>query len=136
MILNPASEIAQMLRLTIQGKPTPAPTAKTSWRRVYRWGTHWGYLMLDQTAKWEQAWSAERRDSLGSYTDEKGLVYFLERVTPVQTSPPNQIDDVWEEEVVCQGSITHGTLWSIVGTSGDLDKFIPHELRSLRTIEK
>ncbi len=119
-----------MLRLTIQGKPTPTSTAKTAWRRVYRWGEYWGYLMLDQTAKWEQAWSAERRDSLGTYTDEKGLVYFLERATPVQIAPPNQIDDVWEEEVVCQGSITHGTLWSIVGTEGDLEKFIPHELRT------
>jgi hypothetical protein len=125
-----------MLRLTIQGKPAPQQTAKTMWRRVYRWGAHWGYL--DQSAKWDHAWYAEHRTPVGSYTDEKGLVYVLENVTPISASPPTHVDDVWEEEVVCQGAITHGTLWSIVGTAAELEKFIPHELRtrSLRTSEK
>ena len=125
-----------MLRLTIQGKPTPLPTAKTSWRRVYRWGAHWGYLMLDQTAKWDQVWTAEYRIPIGSHSDEKGLIYVLEQIKPVTTCPPTEIDDVWEEEVISQGAITHGTLWSIVGTAAELEKFIPHELRTLPTIEK
>jgi hypothetical protein len=125
-----------MLRLTIQGKSAPQLTAKTSWRRVYRWGAHWGYLLLDQSAKWDQAWSAEYRTPIGSHCDEKGLVYVLEQIQPSAAGPPTQVDDVWEEEVICQGAITHGTHWSIVGTAAELEKILPQALRTLPTIEK
>jgi hypothetical protein len=114
-----------MYRLTIQGKPPPQPTSKTVWRRVYRWGSHWGYLSLA-----DAAWTVEQRSHLGSHSDEKGNVYILDSVKQLETSPPLTVDDVWEEEIVPQGAITHGTHWSIIGTRDELDKFVPAVLKN------
>jgi hypothetical protein len=119
----------QMYRITIQGKPAPQPNSKTVWRRVYRWGSHWGYLTLGATPA-ENVWTVEKRTFLGSHTDEKGYVIQLESVKQCELSPPPTVDDVWEEEVVPQGAITHGTHWSIVGTREDLEKFVPVALKN------
>ena len=116
-----------MYRFTIQGKPAPQPNSKTIWRRVYRWGTYWGYLTLGAA---DNVWTVEQRTFLGSHTDEKGYIYVLETVKQLEMSPPMTADDVWEEEIVPQGTITHGTHWSILGTRDDLDKFVPAALKN------
>ncbi len=78
----------------------------------------------------DNVWNVEQRTSLGSHTDEKGYVYILEAVKQHDCSPPLVVDDVWEEEVVPQGAITHGTHWSILGTRDELEKFVPVALKN------
>lgn len=82
---------------------TPLSSGSSLTRRVYRWGTHIGWL--NKTTK---EWTAERREELFQHSTLKIESY----TTSSRVAPPALIDDAWEETVVDQKGIQciEGTL--------------------------
>ena len=111
-----------MYRLTITGNASKAFLSKQAHskpikQRVYRWENKWGYLRQGQT--WEESWLAEERTFVGSVSKDENI-FLVETYTPIELLPPVEIDDMWEEEVVCDKNITCNSLLSITGSKEDL----------------
>ena len=109
-----------MYRLTVSGPITTQVlkqirTGKPIWIRMYRWANKWG-----EYTKETDEWTCEiRRDLAYVKTDEDQAV--LEKVEQIDiTTPPFQLDDMWEEEVFQQGNVRCGNLFVITGTNEEI----------------
>ena len=103
-----------MYRLTISGPITEeflkTKTVNTCWIRMYRWGNKCGEYVIENNE-----WNSEIRRFV-AYSKDSENQAVLEKVEPIDAySPPYDVDDIWEEEVVKQGNITCGNLLVITG---------------------
>ena len=89
-------------------------------QRVYRWENKWGYLRKDQA--WDESWTAETRSHIAFGVNDDNT-FLLEECAPLAATPPVSIDDVWEEEVLCDKTITCNSILSITGSKQDLIQF-------------
>lgn len=82
---------------------SPLSTGSSLTRRVYRWGSHTGWL--NKTTK---EWTAERRDTLFQHSTLKIESY----TSSDRVAPPATVDDAWEETVLDQKGVQciEGTL--------------------------
>lgn len=114
-----------MYRLTVTGTANVAflsqhAHTKPIRQRVYRWENKWGYLRKEQM--WDDSWLAEERTFVSAASTDEN-VFLLETYTPLQSLPPVDIDDVWDEEVICDKNITCNSLLSITGSKQELINF-------------
>lgn len=114
-----------MYRLTISGAAPNAflkqlSSVKPIKQKVYRWENKWGYLRKGQT--WEESWLAEERTFVSSSVLGDNT-FVVETYSPIDNLPPVNIDDLWEEEVVCDKNVTCNNLLSITGSNNDLIRF-------------
>ena len=89
-------------------------------QRVYRWENKWGYLRKDKS--WDESWSVEERSHISFAVNDENT-FLLELCIPLSISPPVNIDDVWEEEVICDKTVTCNSILSITGSKQDLIQF-------------
>jgi hypothetical protein len=111
-----------MYRLTISG--TLAEKAKstfndtqTIWIRMYRWENKWGEYVIATNQ-----WSCEKRTHMAYFLEsESDNQAVLEKVEAIDLySPPYEVDDMWEEEVLTNGNMTCGNIFVVKGTSAEI----------------
>ena len=109
----------RMFRLSISGpvaencmKRNGAPV-RSEWVRIYRWGDMWGMMGAE--------WVVESRHQLAHTIDAANMVLLEEiREENAIQSPPYDIDDVWDQEIIKDGSIEYGNMVCIQGNLSEL----------------
>jgi len=114
-----------MYRLSITGAAnkrylSQMKDKKSIKQRVYRWENKWGYLRKDQS--WDESWNVEERSHISSGVNNDNT-FLLEACIPLSSTPPVTIDDVWEEEIIYDKTVTCNSILSITGSKQDLIQF-------------
>lgn len=87
-------------RVTVSGALPPLSTdaslSKIHWR-VYKWGNKVGKMCVEEP--WDKQWVVERHTPLAQVQNGE-TSYYIEQVEYINTPPPVQVDDIYDEDVL------------------------------------